>query len=217
MKIVVFKCRFTGKIFEQENRHKYIKHLKSLREEMRQERAYKKIRAEWEAWLLEEKKKIHCVADIPKWIIDNQRKIMDACNAIIFSTDFEARNRFVENDRLEKLVWENSRYNVSCSNTHSCPHNGVTNWGGYKPEAPRGYPGWEGYLGGSLKRPRAKNSSYPISELLNFIGVKTGTGGGANEHFGYGFTIFLDDWPGLYEEVRQMEEDQIVKKLKGQK
>jgi hypothetical protein len=199
MKIQVYKCRFTGKIFEEKDRAKYIKHLRELRESLRSERNYERTRKTWKEWLAAEKAKIFKVEDVPAWFLENQRKIMDACNAIEFSSNFDRRNRFVQGDKFTKLEWETCRFEPLASNSHVNPEGGVSNWCAKDKTKPIGYPGWTGYLKGSLARPPKHQHTYPYSEALNLVGIRTGSGGGGNDSFGYGFTIFLADWPGLSE------------------
>lgn len=214
MKIVVYKCPFTGKLFEQKDKAIYAKHLSELREKQRQDREYDRLRSTWCNWLAEERANIHYVEEIPAWFLKNQRKIMDAVNALKFSSGFDRCSKFVKDDKFVNLEWERCQFTTKASNTHVCPDDGITNWGSEK-DKPAGYTGWVGYLKGSLVRPNRHNYSYPYSEALNIVGIKTGTGGGGNINFGYGFTIFLRDWPGLQHQVNEIEQDQIVHTLKG--
>lgn len=208
MRIQVRKCPFTGEIFEEKDIKKYIKHLKELRKKMKEDRAHERIRKSWKDWLSEQKKNITSIDQIPEWFLKNQRTIMDACNAIYFDDRFERRNKFVEKDKFTKLEWENYRYNDNTSNSHVCPEGGVMNWCAKEKDKPTGYPGFKGYLRGCLERPKDRDYSYPYSEALRLVGIKTGTGGGGNKNFGYEFTVFLDDWPGIKENV-------VFEKLKG--
>lgn len=219
MRVQVRKCPFTGKIFEEKDIKKYVTHLQKLRESMQSQRRYQRLRDTFSTWLVEEKKKVTHVDMICPWFLENQRVIMESTNAICFGgqNKYSIRGRFVKEDRFAKLEFESIRYNPFSSNSHVCPDNGVTNWTGKEPGRPVGYVGWTGYLKGSLVRPDKNNYSYPYSEALNLVGIKTGSGGGSNQSFGYGFTVFLDDWPGLQVQIRQMEEDLIVAKLKGSK
>lgn len=199
MRVQVRKCPFTGKLFEEKDKAKYVKHLFELRESMRSERNNERTRATWKKWLDAEKAKILRIEDIPAWFLENQRKIMDACNAIDFDSNFDRRNRFVQEDKFTKLEFETCRFDGNASNSHVCPEGGVTNWCAKEKNKPSGYPGFTGYLKGSLARPKKNQHTYPYSEALNRVGIRTGTGGGGNNDFGYGFTIFLADWPGISE------------------
>ena len=206
MKVQVRKCRFTGKIFEETDLLKYKKHLLALRKEMAHTRYLNKVRKEFSTWLQNEKQQIKDIDDILPWFLKNQKYIMSA---------YESMN----NDKFRKLydtdVFENlslnARYSDRVSNSHRCPANGVTNFF-RKDNLPLGYRGYSGHLTGCLIREEKNKNSYPVSSVLTFIGIQTGTGGGGNESWGYHVEIFLDDWPGIAEEL---EGKMIVDKLKG--
>lgn len=121
----------------------------------------------------------------------------------------------------------------SVSNTHSCPHNGVTNWGGRVEGAPRGYPGWCGRIWVRYKR-EPQWGSDPLCVVRVFSG--TGGFGGYNgpwekvmeawhhversarrprgkrkpepQCYGYGVELFAADFPELVE-VYDMERAQL--------
>jgi len=70
--------------------------------------------------------------------------------------------------------------------------------------------------------------SYPYDSIGKFVGLKTGSGGGGNEDWGYDVSIFLDDWPGLNQQWADMifeqevtryeqEKDRIINRLKGKR
>jgi len=58
MRVQVYKCPFTGKLFEEKDKAKYVKHLLELRESMRAERNNERTRATWKKWLDAEKEKL---------------------------------------------------------------------------------------------------------------------------------------------------------------
>lgn len=211
MKVTVNKCPYTGKLFEDDL--KYSKHLRRLQAERRAKRKDEKIRNTFSDWLAAEKSKITEVKQIVPWFMDNQRTIMDAANAIVNNID--RYGKFTDLCTYSKLEISGPRWNRNVSNSHRCPVGGVVNWGGHKPGLPTGYPGWTGHIAGSLTRPKNKMGSYPTSDILNLIGLHTGSGGGGNESWSYGLSIFLDDWPGLQHEVDMMEQDYIVRRLMG--
>jgi hypothetical protein len=210
MRVQVRKCRFTGKIFEEKDLKKYAIHLRNLRAERAEKRKLDKVRATFTSWLNREKKKILHPEDIPAWFLKNQRKIMDAVNAGFGDRD----EKFYPTDEFTKFSFEKARYSRLTSNTHVCPKGGVTNWS-VEDDKPKGYPGWSVHVNGTLKRSKNHLGSYPYPAALNAVGLKTGSGGGGNESWGYGVSIFLADWPGLQQTILEMECDQIVDKLKG--
>ena len=206
MKVQVHKCKVTGKIFEEKDRTKYILHLKKIRAQQKEKRLHAIIVDGFGEWLANERANIFDVQDIIPWFLKNQRYIMDATNAISFrnSRDYE---KFQPVDKFIDIAFKYIRYSPFTSNSHSCPDNGVQNWCARNP-GPTGYPGWDAHISGKLIRPPKYNSSYPYSEALNLVGIKTESGGGGNESWGYDVKIFAADWPGL-------EQGLVVNKLKG--
>ena len=196
MRIIVRKCPFTGAIFEEKDRDLYIAHLKELRANKKANRAYARKKAKFERWLDAEKETLVSVDMIVPWIIKSQRKLMDACNNL---RPF-VRDKFYKSDELISLELISTKYTSTASNTHCCPKGGQTNFR-WKEDLPRGYPGFVGTIKASLKRERKYNYSYPLTDLLEFIGIHTGSGGGGNEDCEYGATIFVADWPGLGQQL----------------
>lgn len=211
MKVEVYKCRFTGEIFEKKEKIKYVKHLKELRTEMKESRMHKRLCIEFHTWFEKEKESITHIKMIPEWFLKNQRMIMDACNANVAPVKGGSNSwadPFYSTDEFTKIEITDVRWSDTVSNSHSCPHNGVTNWGGQRPDAPRGYPGWRININGTLKRAKKHMSRYPYGLALNMVGIKTGTGGGGNTDFRYGAEIFIADWSGLQQQL-------VFEKLKG--
>lgn len=77
------------------------------------------------------------------------------------------------------------RWNPQVSNSHSCPHNGVTNWGDRDKNAPTSYPGWSGRIEWIVRWPKEWDGWYLGSDLFSGGTFRTGrqrahtgTGGG---------------------------------------
>lgn len=229
------KCPFTGKIFDESRIEEYILHLLNTREEMRRKRAQKSLALTFHDWLHEEKLKLTHPSQVPDWLLENQQKIMDAINAGCRPKHHHwwDRDLFKPEDKFTKIVWTRECvFQDVLSNSHSCPDNGVENFMGDK-DKPRGYPGWQTYIAGTLKRNKKNSGSYPYSSLLNMVGIKTGSGGGGNENWSYDAKVFLADWPGFQVEVDKImeqrridgieaerqriirEENEIIRRLKG--
>lgn len=222
MKIQVNKCPDTGQLFECDEEYK--KHRRSFLAKKREKEKFESKRKIELNWIAEEKLKINKAADILPWILANQDRLMKIYNRYKSSGFWFCNGTFSEGDVLSTLHFTHLRFNHSVSNTHSCPHNGVTNFM-CDPTKPKGYPGWQGRIEGVLDRVKEKGD-YPSSGLLNFIGIHTGTGGGGNKCWGYDVRIFLADWPGLQQEysdiifeheVARYEDEQkrIISRLKG--
>jgi len=116
------------------------------------------------------------------------------------------------------------RYDEKISNTHSCPFNGVTNWGGRSTmsdgtEKVKSYPGWHGRLWIATFHKYQSGTSNMFespSGLLARIGVHTGGGGGGEyalptqvvsqigwdihnnfQPWGWDVKIFEQDWASM--------------------
>ena len=213
MKILVNKCPDTGELFEDDKAYK--NHRRKILRAQKKQEEFSLAQAEFNKWLDTEKEKIHNIDKVAPWFLANQRIIMDAMNAG-YKTGWNYRgwDKFVPEDIFTKLVITGI-YRPELSNSHNHPRNGVSNWCGRRDDLPKFYPGFKIRVSGTLERPPRQNYKYPYSDALNLVGILTGTGGGGNSDFGYDGEIFLDDWPGLKEQIRIMEEDQIVNRLKG--
>lgn len=220
MKILVNKCPDTGKLFEDDEEYK--KYRRQLLREKRAAERYETEKAEALQWITDEKLKISKVEQIPVWVLEHQAKLMEIYNK--YGPAYY-EGKFVKEDIFTKFEFRNVRFNYLVSNTHSCPHNGVTNWH-CNNDKPRGYIGWQGRIEGALSRPHSKRSTYPYTGFCKFLGIHTGTGGGGNSSWGFDIKIFLADWPGLQqeytdivfeEEVKRYENEQnrILARLKG--
>lgn len=201
-------CPWTNELYA--TKRSYVTHLKRLREDRMHRRA-KQLR--------------------------HQRKLEDLWN----QPDFDSVIRWIHLN--PEVFWENAKrrgwhsdeprwdkirdtftvtiehlslsYSDTVSNSHSCPRNGVTNWGGDKKlkdgsPAPRGYPGFSGRI-------TYKTSHEPLSFASNIMegtGINTGTGGGGgNNTFSYDVKFFLDDWPGIANQIKEEKEKYEREKL----
>jgi hypothetical protein len=107
------------------------------------------------------------------------------------------------------IKFENIRWVDKLSNSHSCPRNGVTNWGNMNKNFPTSYPGWYGNI---IIRVRPLVRKIRGKEVLTdgwgsayFDGtiICTGGGGGGRsqktDYVEYEYEVYLwaDDFPGL--------------------
>ena len=216
MKVTVNKCPDTGKLFEDDKKYK-LHRAKVLREKKSVARE-KAIKNNFFDWLADEKKSIITVDMIVPWFMKNQRTIMDAANAGLrwpSSPWSTYSSKFRDDDVYENVSITSVRYSKTVSNTHNCPVGGVTNFM-CRDDLPQGYEGWWCRISGTLVR-TGKMYEYPYSSGLHLVGINTGSGGGGNEDWSYDAKIFLADWPGLQHEIDIAEQDEIVKRLKGQR
>lgn len=226
--ITAYKSDADGKIFE--DKSKYTAHLRKLarhRNAQRRLQVDENLKDQIWASLYE------CEQSIEQWfdmVIANQ-DLFWAEAAAGDPYDWKnvgkklGRGKNAGNVPMPKVlkITHSMRWSDSVSNSHSCPHNGVTNWGGRVEGAPRGYPGWTGRVDWIVEWPKEFDGIYLGSDLFSrgtFCTGRqrahTGTGGGGGGHFnkefntwcqspGYSFDIFAADWPGMaryYEKQR---------------
>jgi uncharacterized C2H2 Zn-finger protein len=184
-----FRCPWTKKVYG--DKRSYVKHLKWLRETRMHSRirATARLRKRQDLW------NQPTFVDIIKWIEMNPEFMFD--NGLRESW----RSKDIEKYRDKfwvKITYLNIQWTSSASNSHSCPRNGVTNWGGRDLDKdgnirPRGYPGFTGRIEYQM--------SHDIgfgSDIMRQLGIHTGSGGGiTNNRYGYSVTFFDADWPGI--------------------
>lgn len=106
------------------------------------------------------------------------------------------------------IEFENVRWVDKLSNSHSCPRNGVTNWGMNK-NYPTSYPGWYGRIVIKVRPPTQKYRGKDVltdgwgSTYFDGTIVCTGGGGGGRSQnnkyvtYEYEVNLWADDFPGL--------------------
>ena len=203
-KVTMWKCPFTGKLFE--TRRKYINHLKKLRARRTMRRRQLKLEREARANMDAKIAALRTAADIEKFIVED-------FHDILLATYGRKKFAIIKQMNIEFFEFERIRYNERESNSHNCPRNGVTNWGGYndKKGAPRGYPGFGGQVKWKVTGPkRADHGSFDsrieMDRALKYIGVHVGTGCPGWDG-NISFQFFVDDFPGIKEEVEIAREE----------
>lgn len=190
----IYECELTGKTFRNKNsclKHETAAHRAAINEQIRIANK-ERIEQSFADGLTDPS------PDFIKWWI-------------------KAWNKRYNNVDLE-ITMVNLRYELMASNTHCAPRNGETNWGGEKPDVPRGYPGLVGRIEGHFIEPLRKCRDWSgyvetldsFSDLCDDLhgfknpedvycmkGLHSGTGGGGPNSFGYGVTLFIDDFPKL--------------------
>jgi len=205
-KVLAWKCPYTGELFEDEK--KYKNHLAKLARYRREQRKLQIAEDAAQSWWTEFQNIEMDISELPKLIIENQDKFWAESNrADRWNWQQIGQTRkgvIMPTPKLVKFTKFDLRWSDSVSNTHNCPKNGSTNWGGNRSDLPRGYPGWTGHIEWQIEWPKEWDGWYPGSDL--FAGhracIHTGTGGGGfwskgYQSFGYGVNIFAADWPGL--------------------
>lgn len=231
MIITAYKSEADGKIFE--DKSKYQAHLRKL---ARHRLAQKKLtiaEAEKDAAWAELYEREQSIDDWCQMVIDNQH-LFWAEAALGDPYDWQnvgkkiGRGKNAGNLPMPRVlkITHTLRWDDSVSNSHSCPHNGVTCWSSNeaKDGRPRGYPGWGGHIEWLVEWPKEFDGIYLGSDLFSKGTFRsgrqrahTGTGGGGGGHFNkefntwcqrpsYDFKLFAADWPGLarYHQKREM-------------
>ena len=210
MKITVNKCPDTGQLFESDR--EYRNHRAQL---LRTRRAEEKRRRELDSAkreLDELRSQLTDPANLAEWFMTNQARLIELYS---LNENRWPSSRFYSTDKFVDINCS-LKYRNHISNTHDCPDGGVTNfgWGDRHTNGkPTGYPGWDGRISGKLLRLRQHQGSYPTNDLLAFCKIKTGTGGGGNDGWGYDTRIYLDDWPSLRPVWNDMIQAQMIKAI----
>ena len=194
--IIAWQSSYTKEVFTEKSKYELHNRRQAAARRARNKDLLE--RKAFSDWLAAEKENICSVDEIAPWILLNQRKLMDMSNKYGY---FSFNDKFFNDDEFTEIEIYQANYSKSVSNTHSCPHNGVTNWRGDTKladgtPAPNGYPGWSANIKGSLARNKSRMGAYPYGGVLKLIKLHTGTGGGGN-NWRYDCKIFLADWPGL--------------------
>jgi len=231
MQIICWKSETDGKIFE--DKHKYQLHLRKLARHRLAQRRLTIDEAEKDAIWAELYEREQSIEQWAQMVIDYQHLFWaEAAKGDPY--DWERVGKKIGRGKdaivmpcpkLLRIV-TNLRWSDSVSNSHSCPHDGKTNWGGHETKngVPTGYPGWQGSVTWIAEWPKELDGIYLASDLFakgtfrtGRQRANTGTGGGGGGHFNkefntycqqpsYDFKLFASDWPGLarYHEKQKM-------------
>lgn len=221
-KITAYKCPFTKKLFE--TRSGYRRHLLKLRIKQAERRKRHQIQRRQTAIRAAARERmdikiaaLRTAADVEKFIVENFHDILVAV--------YGAKKLLqISQVKMEWFKFDTIHYSDHQGNTHNCPRSGVTNWGGRKEGAPRGYPGFGGQMKWKLTGPKelrhgsAGTDRIEPKDALSYIGVHTGTGcPGWDGNISYQF--FVDDFRGIKEEIHKAREaakkEIFEAKLKG--
>jgi len=231
MIITAYKSVTDGKIFE--DKAKYQAHLRKLARHRLAQKRLTIAQAEKDAAWAELYEREQSIDDWCQMVIDNQHLFWaEAAEGDPYDWQnvgkkiSRGKNAMVMPVPKVLKITHDLRWDDSVSNSHSCPHNGVTCWSSNEARdgRPRGYPGWGGHIAWLVEWPQEFDGIYLGSDLFSRGTFRTGrqrantgTGGGGGGHFNrefntwcqkpsYDFKIFAADWPGLarYREKRMM-------------
>ena len=228
--ITAYKSDTDGKIFE--DKAKYTAHIRKLARHRLEQKKLQIAESVKDAAWAELYEREQSIDDWMQMVIDNQH-LFWAEAAGGGPWDWKnvgkrvGRGKNAGNMPIPKVlkITHTLRWSDMVSNSHSCPHDGVTCWSSHeaKDGRPQGYPGWTGHIDWLVEWPEELDYIYLGSDLFSKGTFRsgrqrahTGTGGGGGGHFNkefntycqspsYDFRIFASDWPGLaryYEKQR---------------
>lgn len=234
--ILVWKCDETGKLFEDQT--KYKSHLRKLARERNLKRKLSVAEALADQKWNELYEREQTIEDWACMVINHQDMFWaEAAKADAYDWDrvgkMSGRGKNAVPCPIPELLEFTEfsvRWNPTVSNSHSCPHNGVTNWSpswNKDKTVPTSYPGWSGRVEWIVRWPKEWDGWYLGSDLFKGRRSRahTGTGGGGGmryskkhgcdvQSFGYDFRLFAADWPGL---ARYIAKQQFVEVLQGRR
>lgn len=196
--IIVRKCHQTGLLFESDR--KFKTHLKKLRKENSSRRLLNQKLKAIKDIFDNIRMTATCSEDIERMVIANW-------DTFILSAAFRRGWGTLKSEvnKHPKLISFNVKFDWSneVSNSHSCPLDGETNWGGGrdKDKVPRSYPGWRGTIDYVLSADPPGFSSDYFSEP--HCGIHTGSGGSGSKgrhSCHYELRLYASDWPKMAEE-----------------
>jgi hypothetical protein len=212
--ITAYKCDTTGKLFE--DKAKYQKHIRKIAYERRVQRkidAAHKADLQW--WHDNFWNRVKSLAQLQAAILHHK----DVFAARGVKNYFSGIRDKLKPTPIIKFKTFQIRYRDSVSNSHNCPHDGVTNFSqSYNRQQgkniPEGYPGWQGRFDYTVQSHDKQLHSYPgRSEMWIKTRIHTGTGGGGGanpeeeklflQNFGYDVKLFASDWPAMAEEYEK--------------
>lgn len=175
-----YECPWTKKLYL--TKKSYLLHLKSIREEhIRRINRSKRINA-----AIADLNSQPNFESIIKWIETNGWFFL--ANA---KQNYSLGDRWPEpEDFWIKIRYLKVNQYDSVSNSHSCPRDGIRNWG-RDSDLPSGYPGWSGVIDFEI------SESLPAfgSDLFKHTGIHLGTGGGRGKRaYSYEVRFYDSDW-----------------------
>lgn len=192
--VTAWECAKTGKLFKQ--KEKYISHLRKLAAHRMHEKRIARLEQDRADFLKRMGDTVKSFKDLEQFIADNWKWFMATSHAA--SRWMRTSNKLPEDHIFVSCTFSNMTWGV-CSNSHSAPRTGVTNWG-REPGKPVGYYGWNGRLQIVTKVPK-NSTSGTGSSYFKRTGINTGTGGGGTldniSKCSYDVTLFADDFPAM--------------------
>lgn len=219
--VQAYQCPRTGKLFSLDNKGKYQKHLKKQARIRLANRKISKAKND----LGSTKEKLAEVKDfdeLHQFVYDNWEFFY--INGFAHDTFRQHDPAVIRIPKLMELEFNIRVWSPTTSNTHYCPHNGVTNWH-QESDKPTGYPGWSGiiWISYSLFNLKGRERTISGSNLFRELPIHTGSGGSrahsqpleeneSRDTFSYELKIFEADFPAMAENLKQAK---LEAKLRG--
>lgn len=200
--VKVYECPKTGTYFPIDKKDRYLKHLKTLaRNNLREKKDNYFAQKAMDFYVNECANKVKTASELQEWWSDNFAKLVNLCKK-----SETLCNRFrIEEDRDYSdysIMFDNLRYNESCSNSHNAPWGQKTNWCNSRKGNPTGFPGLEGRITIFYK---GSGSDFDQSRFITHFGLSTGSGGGGGGSLSYGVTVWFMDHTGIANEYHRQE------------
>ena len=193
--VLAWCCDHSGKLFI--TKTAYIKHLKKLAKQRREEKRQLKFNDQRNAFLDRIGQEVTCIQDLVEFIKTNWSWFYQNGNQYSY---YKINSEHKLIDIKIEVKW-----NDCSDNSHSCPRNGVLNWSRQEvfldgSSKPLGYPGWQGYIEFEVKPTHKKDSGYGSNYFRDTI-INTSGGGGTSikgiYHYMYFVQLFAEDFPAM--------------------
>lgn len=221
-KVTAYLCEDTGSLFLKEDDYK--KHRRAFVAEKKRRDKRIAEKTELKEYFKNIRQKMSSVEELTKLINKNYYvllekalrlegpngfghssvvKLLNAHAKDPKSSDFKIEISFKRPDYMSNQRIDN----FDQSNSHHCPENGVTNWGGRVEGAPRGYPGTRWDFKVKYKEKSAIDPTTGMRMVLDALRLNPGCGG---SYYG-DMEVFSADWPF---QLREQYANAFASKLK---
>lgn len=189
--ITVYKCDYTGKLFE--SRTRYVAHLRKIARERNKERKIDKFKA----WFAAEIRNVVCTpVELEAAIAQHWRKFRNLAQLLHDKDPGE----------LVSIRFERMTFKEALANTHSAPLGMPQNFIRRNDSLPLHYPGWSGRLVVVTTRDSA---SGVLSPSWHQYGIYTGSGRSGTQSVyednsdrtyrtSHDVTLWAADWPAMH-------------------
>lgn len=187
--VQAYKSDTDGKLFLIKT--DYTKHLRKLADTRREVKRIEQHKLNRESFI-DKMGQVGSFTELEQFIKDNW---------VFFRLNGQEHNfgrKFKKgDDELINLSVKIDGYRKECSNSHSAPRKGVTNFdrrSEHNKDKPTSYPGWRGRITYSVTHSTSFGSNY-----FERTPICTGGGGGGDGSLSYDLTLWASDFPVIWE------------------